>query len=205
MALGDPYAALADLKARLDIDVADETHDDELTDKLDGATLEVNHFCNRQFNDAGTASARVYRVGDCGSVDVDDFSTDTGLVVKTDDGGTGTFSTTWDASDYELEPLNGIVDGETGWPYWTIRAVGGRRFPTYTRRASLQVTAQWGWGAVPAAVKDAALILAAESFKLREAPFGVAGFGDFGVVRVRDLPTVARKLAPYDRTPIMVG
>jgi hypothetical protein len=48
-------------------------------------------------------------------------------------------------------------------------------------------------------------MLAEETFKLKDAPFGVAGFGDFGVVRVRENPAVARLLAPYKRYPMLVA
>lgn len=205
MALGASYAQLAELRSRAGIDAADTSHDTELTEKLAGASREVERFCHRQFNDAGEVSTRVYRPETSCLVEVDDFHTTTGLIVATDEGDTGAYSTTWAATDYQLEPLNGVVDGETGWPWYDITAVAGRYFPRGHRRASVQVTAQWGWAAVPAPVKDACLIVAAESFKLREAPFGVAGFGEFGVVRIRDNPIVARKLAKYVRDPVLVG
>lgn len=81
---------------------------------------------------------------------------------------------------------------------------GGRRFPG-TKRAAVQVTARWGWVAVPAPVKAACLISAAETFKLREAPFGVASFQDFGLARVRDNPIARRKLNPYRRDVLAVA
>ena len=202
MALGASYATLAELKARLGIDPPDTTHDVELDDKLSGASREVEDHCHRQFNDAGTASARIFYPVTSELVELDDCHTVTVLV--TDEGDTGSFTTVWSASDYQLEPLNGVVDGQPGWPCSDIRAVAGKRFRC-GRRASVNITAIWGWETVPAPVKDATLILASESFKLREAPFGVAGFGDFGVVRIRDIPVVARKLAKYVRNPVLVG
>lgn len=201
MALGDPYATLAQLKARFDI--ADAIDDDRLTDALDDISRGIEDHCERQFNDAGTTSARVYRPRTSCLAVVDDFSTTTGLAVATDEDGDGVFETTWAASDYELEPLNGIVAGRPGWPYWRIRAVD-RLFPC-NRRASVQVTAQWGWAAVPTPVQEACLIMAAETFKLGDAPFGVLGFGEFGAVRVRDNPIATRKLRPYELSPAKVA
>jgi hypothetical protein len=121
------------------------------------------------------------------------------LIVKTDEGDDGTYETTWTIStDFVLEPLNGRGrDGSTGWPYTKVVAVGSRYFPIWSRRPSVQVTAKWGWETTPAPVVDAVLLVAAESWKLKEAPLGVTGFGDFGVVRVRDNPIVARKLAGF--------
>jgi hypothetical protein len=78
-------------------------------------------------------------------------------------------------------------------------------FPTSAKRAPLQVTARWGWTAVPAPVADACLILAEEDFKLKDSPFGVGGYGQFGIIRVRDNPMAARMLAPYRRDAVMAA
>jgi hypothetical protein len=69
----------------------------------------------------------------------------------------------------------------------------------------LQVTARWGWSAVPPAVTEATLILAEELAKLKDAPFGVSGWTEFGVMRVRDNPFAARLLNPYRRNAVLVG
>lgn len=209
MALGDKYATLVALKSYLKIE--DTADDDELNDALNNASRNIEKFCGRQFNDAGSASARVYYPESWRVAAVDDFSTTTGLVVKTDEGDDGTFETTWAAADYQVEPLNGVVDGETGWPYNRICSTGTRWFPgpvagyVVSYRPSVEITARWGWTAVPAPVKQACLIIAAETFRLKEAPFGVAGYGEFGVVRVRDNPMAASRLAPYRRNPVMVA
>lgn len=203
MALGDSYATLTELKTRLDI--ADTTDDDRLTASLAAASREIEAYCGRQFNDAGAASARVFRPAGCTLALVDDFNTTTGLVVATDEGDDGTYETTWAAGDYELEPLNGVVAGLSGWPFYRIRAVESRTFPTVRRRATVQVTARWGWTAVPAPVKEACLMIAAETFKSGDAPFGVAGFGEFGAVRLRMNTRAQSLLAPYRLNPVLVG
>jgi hypothetical protein len=200
MALGDTYIDVEELKSRLEID--DTAGSDRLIGAVLSASRGIEKFCNRQFNDAGSASARVYRPDSRCGVRVDDFCTVTGLVVKSDDDNDGVFETTWSAVDYQCEPLNGVVDGESGWPFWTISAVGNRVFPCY-RRASVQVTARWGWDEVPAAVTEACRIAAEEVFKLRDTPFGVGGYGDFGVIRVRDNPFTARMLNPYRRDALL--
>jgi len=202
MALGDPYATLVELKTRLGIeDVGD---DDQLDDALETVSRGIEKFCRRQFNKATTASARLFYPDRCAMAMVDDFHTTSGLLIATDAGGDGTFETLWSATDYELHPLNGIADGDLGWPYYKIKAVR-KAFPIGTDRASLQVTAQWGWAVVPGPVHTACLILAEECFKLKDAPFGVAGFGEYGAVRVRQNPMAAAMLAPYRRDPVLVG
>lgn len=196
MALGDPYAAGAELKLRLGIE--DDTEDTRIATALAVATSGINGFCRRQFNKAGSVSARVFTPTDRCFTVVDDFFTTTGLVVKSDEDGDGVYETTWAATDYQLEPLNGIVDAEPGWPYWIIRAVGSRRFPRHHReRAALQTTAQWGWDEVPDSIHEATLVLAEDIFKLGSLPFGAGGYGEFGRMRARDNPHVVMLAGKY--------
>lgn len=202
MALGDPYATVLELKNRLGVD--DEADDTKLDNALRAASTGINSFTGRQFNKDAVATARRYRAETYRKVVVDDFHATTGLVVATDEGDTGTFGTAWSATDYDLEPLNGVVDGEPGWPYRKVRAVNSRWFPC-GRRPTVQITAQWGWAAVPEDVHEACLISAVEMFKLKDAPFGVGGYTDFGIMRVRDNPFVARMLGRYQTSAFLVA
>lgn len=202
MALGDSYATLTELKSRLGI--TGSSDDTALTNALAVASRGIEHCTHRQFNDAGSATARTYYVTGLPTTVVDDFSTTVGLVIATDSGSDGTFETTHSATAYELHPLNGIVDGQPGWPFWRIKAVR-MCWPVCTERASLQVTARWGWAAIPAGVKEACLIVAEETFKLKDAPFGVAGYGEYGAVRVRENPLAYAKIAPYVRHRVLVA
>jgi len=203
MALGDLYVDPEDLKVRLDIDDNDDMV--RLSGAVGAASRGIETFCGRQFNDAGAATARVFQpTSDCLAY-VDDFHTITGLVIKSDDDDDGSFERTWTTADYELGPLNGVVGGESGWPYSKVRHVGWNRGFPRLRRAGLQVTARWGWASVPAAVTEACRIAAEEIFKLRDTPFGVGGYGDFGVIRVRDNPFTSRMLMPYKRSSVLVA
>jgi hypothetical protein len=47
--------------------------------------------------------------------------------------------------------------------------------------------------------------MAAETWKLKDAPFGVLGIDEFGVVRVRQNKMAASKLAPYSKTRLLIG
>lgn len=205
MALGDSYATTAELKAR--VNETTSTYDTALGEALSAVSRAIESFCGRQFNKTTTAAARDYYPDYYNRTDIDDFHTITDLVIATDLSNDGTYETTWLTTDYQLEPLNGIVDGVSGWPYRRIRAVGVQRFPCVlsTARAPLRVTAQWGWTAVPAPVKEACLILAEEQYKLKDAPFGVAGFGAYGAVRVRSNPKAAEMLGPYQLVPILIA
>lgn len=194
MALGDPYVSVPELKVYLNITGA--TDDALVTQAASSASRQIERYCGRQFNKTTTAAARVYRTERCDVVQVDDFHTTTDLVVKNDTADDGTYGETWSSSDYVLEPFGGIEDGVSGFPYRKIVAVESTRFYVGPR-PRVQVTAQWGWAAVPDAVKQATYILAAQLFGLKNATLGVAGFGEFGVVRVRDIPQVAALVDPY--------
>lgn len=204
MALDDPYATSAELKSRMAVTVT--TYDTPAAEAVIIASREIDEFCNRQFNKTTSATARTFITNGSDLAYCDDFHTTTGLVIKTDTASDGLYATTWAAADYELQPLNNMMDGVSGWPFYRIVATRALSFLTASRRAGLQVTAQWGWTAVPPAVKESCLILAEEMLKLKDAPFGVAGFGQFGAVRIRNNnPKVAALLNPYRRTPVLVG
>ena len=207
MAIGDPYATILELKGYAE-HMSDTTDDTQLTEVMLQASRAVEHYCQRQFNKATSATAKIFYPSSLYVACVEDFWTTASLAIATDEGNDGVYELTWTSSDYQLEPINQVVDGETGWPYYRIRAVGtSKRFPfTYLdARAPLQVTAQWGWNAVPTNVKVATIYLAMETFKLRGAPFGVANTDQFGPIRVRDNPKVMNMLAPYRLAPVLVA
>lgn len=207
MPLGDSYATLAELKVRLG-GVTGSTDDSALTNALAVASRGVEKVCRRQFNQAASATARIFYPCQQWLAEVDDISTTSGLIIATDSGNDGTYETTWASTDYQLEPLNGVVEGESGWPYWKIRAVSGKVFPTLTTlaaRAPLQVTAQWGWSAVPSPIKEACLAVAEETFKLKDAPYGVIGAAEFGAIRVRANPMAMAMIAPYGLEPVLAA
>lgn len=196
MALGDDYITVAQLKTRLG--VTDDDDDTLFAGAVAAATDGINHTCERDFQQAATVSARRYKPTASDLVIVDDFFTTTGLLVKTDDGDDGTYETTISSADYELDPIDGIVNGETGWPYSAIRLVDGSCWPR-GRRHTIQITARWGWATVPRLVTEAAYVLAEDLAKLRDTAFGVGGFGEFGRIRARENPHVAMLINDYRR------
>lgn len=203
MALGDNYANLTDLKGRLGI--SDTTDDTRLTAALDTASREVELICNRQFNDAGSATARIYPAQSRDLVLVDDFSTTTGLVVASVDvalGGSET-STTLTSTEYRVEPMSTARQGLVDFPYWAIRNLRSLGF-SEPPQSYVSVTARWGWASVPKSIKEATLILAEEYFKLKEAPFGIVNWGEFGPMRVTDNRRVMSLLKQYRRGGLRV-
>lgn len=203
MALGDPYATLPELKTYMQATLQGETmYDTVLTNALNSVSREIENHCHRQFNKDDALTTRTYgpesvftiREGSTVThwLAVDDFYDADNLVIVS--GGV-----TWSASDYRLHPRNGIIDGQTGWAYWEIHATGSLRFIGDT-----SVSTKWGWPSKPDPVRQACLILTSETFQIKDAPFGVAGLDQFGVIRVRDNRMAESKLAPYVRDPIQV-
>jgi hypothetical protein len=195
-----------ELKAILGISTGDTLDDLRLESACDAATAQIQAECGRQFITDAAVSPRVFVAGSALVCEVDDISTTSGLVIKTDEDNNGTFETTWVATDYQLEPLNARLEGQV-WPYTQIRAIDARLFPGRRGQALVQVTARWGWPAVPKPVLQAAQIQAVSIFKSADAPLGVAGFGDIGVVRLRQAmhPVAMSLLSQYRRDPVLVA
>jgi hypothetical protein len=195
VALVNAYCGVEDVRNQL-TDSSSKL-DTGLIEKAVAATSRaIDRYCGRRFWQDPTPTARVYEAPDRRLVDIDDLSTAAGMIVKADSGD-GTYGTTWASSDYQLRPLNADADGGA-YSWRQIAAVGGRSFPCSRRGfPGLQVTARWGWSEIPDDVVEAAILKAVSLFSRKDAPFGVAGFGEFGAVRItRRDPDVVDLLSP---------
>jgi hypothetical protein len=198
------YATVPELRSSL----ADERmalDAGQLEQALRSASRAVDDYCSRplrRFWLDPSATVRTYRPTDPWCATVDDIGSTTGLVVKTDSAGDGTWATTWTiGTDFQLEPLNAAANGGA-YAYRKIVAIGTKTFPYPSgyggQRPTLQVTARHGWSQVPDPVREATLLTAARLYRRKDAPFGVAGFDDFGPVRItRQDSDVVALLAPY--------
>jgi hypothetical protein len=177
MAIVNGYASLSEIKTSARI--TDSVDDSLLELAVESASRMIDSYTQRYFYNAGT-DVRLFVPADNYITEIDDLVTLTTL--QTSDG--DRFGTTWQTYDYQLEPLNGVVDGLTSHPATRIRAVDNYLFNLLDGEATVRITGVWGWSAVPTAVKQAAVIQAARIFKRNDSPLGVAGFGDMGVIRV---------------------
>jgi hypothetical protein len=76
-------------------------------------------------------------------------------------------------------------------------AINGYQFPVALDKPLVQVTAQWGWNAVPSDIKQACILLSIRGFARLNAALGVVGFADMAVqVRAVD-PDVRDLLHTY--------
>jgi len=178
MAITNGYATLAEIKGYVGIPTGDTADDALLEFAVESASREIDTYVGRRFWIDPSVVVRYYTAGAEDAIEIPDgIATATGLVVKTDDDDDGTYETTWMVNtDYRLEPVNAVADGE---PFTRIVAVGDRLFPTTVYRG-VEVTAKGGFATVPTPVKQATLILGSKLFKRKDAPFGVAGSPEFG-------------------------
>lgn len=180
MAITNGLCSLADVKSAMRI--TDNLDDSSLELAVETASRQIEAYCNRRFSADAAATSRVYAAQSAWLLEVDDIYTTTGLVIAT---GTvvGSYVTTWQASDYQLEPLNGIFNAQS-WPYTRIRSIASLTFPMDYGMALVQVTARWGWAAVPTAVRLAAIRQAQHIFASRDLPLGATAFGETGILRI---------------------
>jgi len=200
MSVVNGYCSVAELRNHLRD--AGTRLDDALLERAILASSEaIENITGRKFWQEAATSQRTYTVSDACTVFVDDISTRTGLVVETGTDG-ATFPTTWASTNYVLEPRNADVVGAgsvaRAHAFWQIVAMN-RTFTVDHQRPTLRVTARFGWSAVPSPITEACILMAAKMFKLKDAPFGIAGVNEFGPVRVnRPDPYVAQLLSSYE-------
>ena len=200
MALVNAYATLAEVKAAARI--TDSIDDSLLETAIESSSRDIDAYTERVFfNTGATAVTRIYIPENIFLLETDDIISVTSI--KTDTTGEGGFDQTWATTDYQLEPLNGIVGG-IATPFTRVRAVGDYLWPIYEPRdinagqASVQIVARFGFASIPSAIKQATILSSLRAYKRYESPTGVLGFSDMGVVRVGRLdPDVERLIQPY--------
>lgn len=180
MAWKPDYVTAAELKTYLRIS---GSSDDTLIGVcVTSASRAVDHACGRQFGKLAAAAPFLYQWdGRCidgyAALPVDDLMVTTNLAVEAD----GTALTV--DTDYVLWPYDAPTKGKP----WThlLRVAGGEGWPVIggwpaTQGALVEVTAIFGWTAVPAEVKQATYLQAARLYAARNAPYGIAGSPDQG-------------------------
>ena len=181
--------------------ISDNTDNDLLEDLIESASRSIDRMANRRFYLDANASARLYRAYSDIFVYVDDIGTTSNLAVALDINGNGTYTKTLTLNqDYILDPLTA---SSLGRPFTQLTMVSNTEtwpiFPGLTQnglRPGVQVTARWGWPSVPDDINMACLILTADLYKRKDAPGGILGLGDLGVVRMspigRDVTAMVR-------------
>lgn len=185
------YCTLKEIKSALR--VTDSLDDPLLSMAVESASRLIDSYTSRTFYSV-TSGTRLFVPQDNFICEIDDAIA-ISLVEVNDDSGWET----WQTASYQKEPLNGIVDGLTGYPITRLRAIGDQLFVKLAEEATVRVTATWGFVTIPTAVKQATIIQASRIYKRLDSPLGVAGFGDLGAIRVSSRldPDVAQLVDPY--------
>jgi hypothetical protein len=192
MAISNGYATLTEVKAALRI--TDSVDDSLLEMAIESASRLIDGYTTRYFYNAGTAT-RNFVAEDSYLTIIDDLISLSEL--KTTDE-IGSEYVTWGTADYQLQPVNGRIDG-LAVPYNSILSTDDLLFNKLGEQALVRVTGVWGWAAIPIAIKQATIIQSSRIYKRLDSPLGVAGFGDLGAIRVgRSLdPDVEQLVMPY--------
>ena len=201
MAITNGYTSLATFQSYTGMSsvTADETTNIEKA--IESASRSIDRMTNRRFWADASATAREYRATDFYRLFVDDISSTTGLIVKTDTGGDGTFETTLTFNtDYILDPLNAV---QLERPFTIVTMVGTTLFPSpINLRPGIQVTAKYGWyaGQAPDDIEEACLILSTDLVKRASSVGGVLGLSELGAIRMSPLGRdVLAMVRPYRR------
>ena len=204
MAVTNGYSTAAAVKAALGIN---DTSDDEgIEAAVEAASRQIDAHCGkgRKFWQDASVVARKYNPTMATVVTVADISTLTGLLVKVDTSDDGTFDTSLTiATDFQVEPVNAAAEYPVE-PWTCIRLLDGA-LSSFTRlasgRPSVEVTAKFGWSAVPDAVERATAIQARSIWKAQDTTFGSFALSlDGQPQRVPALDPMARaQLEPFIR------
>lgn len=195
MPITNGYTSLATLKSRLNIPQTSQIEDATLEAHVNTASRWIDEWTGRRFY--ASTETRYYAPVWPARLLVNDLLTVTTL--KTDGTGDRTYETTWSAvRDYRLSPPNATADGQ---PYTEIAvdfANGLYLFPV--GYLSVEIVGSFGYCAStarPAPVEDACLLLCTRLYKRTDAPLGVAGSVETGILRLAQDRDVLDLLWPY--------
>lgn len=206
MAIVKGYATLDEL---IDWNGGDQIQDElKLENAITATSRGIDNHCQRHFWQ-DVAAARYFDTDDAYMLKLGAFNDLVSITtLKTDENADGVFETTWAATDYQRLPLN-LGAAPEAKPSRKIKAISGRTFPSPSctgREGLIEIVGTWGWAAVPQNVFQACLIHASRIFKRKDSPEGVAGWGDFGAIRVgKTDPDVLDLLQPYRHVAVLVA
>ena len=206
------YVGLEEMKGRLGIALTDTSQDYELQTSIAASAGWVSEYCGRHFNRVTETRTFVPEEG-IYELTVDDIVPGATIAVNVDYDGDGIYEQIWVKDvDYQLyrgkHRFNTSTTGVIR-PYEKLRVItSGRTLPflwPFSPLNRVQIITTWGWTAVPWQVTEANRILAADEFKMKDAPFGVAGVSDIGLVRIQSNPWLVENLRAFVRPKQKVG
>lgn len=201
MALTNAYCTVAQLRTHFG-DAGSALTTELLERAINATSRGIDKFCGRRFWIDPSVQTLTFdaEFNDLVWLDgMNEIATTTGLIVKTDSTGNGTYATALTlGTDFRLAPKDAASKGPAY--SWTrleiLKKTASYYFPV--GEDAVQVTAKFGWSLVPDDVEQACVIRAAAVFKRKEAIEGIASFADLGIVRIgRRDPDVMELLQPF--------
>lgn len=202
------YCTVDNLREQLGDLGAQNLSETMLVRAINAASRSVDNYTDRRFWADAAPVAKTFDVPGCDNELwlPEDIAYSAGLQIATSDG--TAYTTIWDTADYRLWPYRANTSGSTYGGWWKIESTRGLRFDVRGTNGILpvQITARFGWAFCPAEVEQATILKAAHVFKRKDAPYGVAQFGDLAAVQItrRDYDVI-ELLWPYVRDVAMVA
>ena len=227
------YTGREELKSRLNI--TDSNSDFEIQLAIQAVTNWINTYCGRHFYQlAETRTYCPDNIWELPVDDlVSTPAVAAAVQVNLDYDGDGVYETAWGnpappvgtGLNYVLKlgtPSNyadnyNVNAAGVPRPYTQLQALmsgqgenpaGGGWLPfiwPYTHLNRVQITGTWGWNSVPPSVQQASLLLCTDVFKSKDAPWGIAGTAETGLMRVQSNPWAVEFLHDYINTRRKVG
>ena len=175
MAITNGYCALSEIKTY--IGLSGSGQDTNLESAVESASREIDQYCGRIFYET-TSQVRTYTPTNRYELEVDDISTDTGLVVKLDTTDDGSYDTTLTINtDFIVSPVNRSNVLDQNQPITMLKILDKRSSERFDVDIvnNVQVTAKYGFSSVPSAIKQATFLQATRLFKRKDSPFSTYG------------------------------
>lgn len=227
------YTGREELKSRLNI--TDNNSDYEIQVAIQAVTNWINTYCGRHFYQMTEARTyepdNIWELPVDDIVPTPAVAAQT--VVNLDYDGDGVYETAWGnpappigtGKNYTLKlgTPGGYQDNYNvnaagvPRPYRQLQALqgaqgsnltGGGWLPfvwPYTVLNRVQVITTWGWPVIPPSVQQASLLLCTDVFKSKDAPWGIAGTAETGLMRVQSNPWAVEFLHDYVNMRRKVG
>lgn len=211
------YISVDELKSSLNDSSGQSKDDYELQRACITATTLIHDLCGQHFYQVN--EARTFSYESIYEMFIDPVVPGSITEFAIDYNGTGVYDTIWtEGVDFQTlrynEKYNARWIGEAR-PHDFVRILmssGGSAHRTmlpfvwaYTPNNRVKITATWGWPQVPNNIEHAALLLAVDLFKMKDAPWGVAGMGELGMVKTQANPEVMELLTKYREPRNLVG
>jgi hypothetical protein len=165
LAITDAYATAAEYRTRYSItQTSGQLAEAAILADLTAISRHIDSKVGRFFTKDASAVARKYRRDERNPnaeiLHVDDLVSVTSIKIDEDNDGSFADESALAVADFELQPVNAALGAEVK-PFTMIRATPWGAQGSWPTGIWIEVTAVFGWPAVPAAIKSATLDIAA--------------------------------------------